>query len=536
MSTKGVIIDKATPKTGVSTSADSTIGMVLTGVATSNLLLGQTYKITSIADAKKLGLNPAYDKANGVLVYQHIKDFYDGTVNKPGSVIYLMLVAQNISLPSIIDDTGNIYAHKLLIDAKGEIKNIFFGFSPSETVATGGNILFTSVGAAGDIVKPTITVAGKVIVLCEYSVQAGDTTATLLATSVRAAINAKTYLHGFSAAGGTGNVALAAPKGYGATLNGGTVLAISITGTVAATLTQFSAGAGYVPTIVNGMDQDSFNAIAKGQALYNYAFSAAMPCNVHIEGKSFTPSSSGQDLHSLPGGLDAKNVHLIVGQDWDKADELPQYNNYAAIGKWAGMVAAREVNENPAWVQEGNLTNVVDGTWINGGFSNHSKIETFKDIWDTIDNLGYIFPLTYANSDGVYWNDDWSCAKLSRDGNGDLILVDDQGFLYESQLHLSRVADKMGRIAYATLLPYVKSTQKVDPETGKLSSGTVMYFKKIAEANVDKLMGDQISGRSVFVDPDSDLFNARTLNVSYTVQPDGSVGSILVQLALKSSI
>lgn len=109
-----------------------------------------------------------------------------------------------------------------------------------ETVATGGNVLITTPGAEGNVNK--ILIDG--VLLGSYTVESGDDAAAV-ATAMISAINALTIKHGFVAAAGApgANVALTPPAKMGASVNSATITFAS-TGTGAATLTQFSSGAG----------------------------------------------------------------------------------------------------------------------------------------------------------------------------------------------------------------------------------------------------------------------------------------------------
>ncbi len=110
------------------------------------------------------------------------------------------------------------------------------------TAATSAQVV-TGVGATGDRILYTFTDwNGTVITLADYYVVAGDTTVTLLKTSLVAAINARTYLTGFSAtSGSTGSWTLNAPKSYGTYPNTKSAT-LTITGTATATNAAFANG------------------------------------------------------------------------------------------------------------------------------------------------------------------------------------------------------------------------------------------------------------------------------------------------------
>lgn len=116
--------------------------LLTTGVAVAGkLALGTVYKLTSVNDCDALGLNAAYDTTNNVVVYQHIADFYDE--GNEGVPLYLMVVAQSVTLAQMLDDTGNIYAKKLAAEAAGTTYIMAVGFNPAtgytETMADGIN-------------------------------------------------------------------------------------------------------------------------------------------------------------------------------------------------------------------------------------------------------------------------------------------------------------------------------------------------------------------------------------------------------------
>lgn len=139
---KGVVIDRGSIGANVAGKPFKTSGLITTGVAVSGgLALGDTYKLLGVADAEALGLDADYDTTNNVVLYRHIVDFYDEAGE--GTPLYLMVLAQTVTLAQLLDDTGSIYAKKLLVDAGGEIYRLAVGFNPesgyTETATDGLN-------------------------------------------------------------------------------------------------------------------------------------------------------------------------------------------------------------------------------------------------------------------------------------------------------------------------------------------------------------------------------------------------------------
>jgi hypothetical protein len=136
MNVKGVIITKEQPELGVNLSADSASGLLANGLAVSGkLALGTAYKLTSLKDAENLGLNEAYDTANNVVVYHHIKEFYSEVGFDSGTILWLMVVAQSVGIHQMVD-VANEYAKKLLNEAEGEIFQMAIAHNP---LLTGGS-------------------------------------------------------------------------------------------------------------------------------------------------------------------------------------------------------------------------------------------------------------------------------------------------------------------------------------------------------------------------------------------------------------
>ena len=130
--------------------------------------------------------------------------------------------------------------------------NLFADANFADATAAAGAITFTvAPSASGDTVTVTaklLSLAGVVttVTLCTYTTVSGDTTATLVATHVTTAINANTYLNGYSATSALGVVAVTAPKSQG--IWGG--LSAGANAGLAVTIVQTSGTAGSVTAAI----------------------------------------------------------------------------------------------------------------------------------------------------------------------------------------------------------------------------------------------------------------------------------------------
>ena len=112
-----------------------------------------------------------------------------------------------------------------------------------ETVATGGEITVTAVGAAGDVYTVEIKSTRNPALELASVIEAAAETPTTLGDRIAAAINAGTNVHGFTASAAIGVVSLVMAPDWGAAFNGAGLSMVS-TGAGTNTLVQFTTGVG----------------------------------------------------------------------------------------------------------------------------------------------------------------------------------------------------------------------------------------------------------------------------------------------------
>jgi hypothetical protein len=96
---------------------DGVAGLVLTGIATGSLALNTPKLIFSLSDAISLGILAT---GTNISAYRHIKEFYD--LAGDGAQLYIMLVADTVTLTQMADITNATGAVKLLDAAQGRIR------------------------------------------------------------------------------------------------------------------------------------------------------------------------------------------------------------------------------------------------------------------------------------------------------------------------------------------------------------------------------------------------------------------------------
>ena len=287
---------------------------------------------------------------------------------------------------------------------------------------------------------------------------------------------------------------------------------------------------------LNGFPEDVFGSIQLGQQFYDWAFSTFRPCQVILEGRDFNVANaaSALDLRNITINdqvLEAFKVSVCIAQDWKFADELDSIRKKMAdLGTMLGSIAKKAVNENIGEVEGGNLVDVTNNKWLVAGLSNHQTVAGWDSQLEALDSKGYVFAISYTGIAGYYWNNDHTCTPIKKDK---------EGYFNEYTISYGRTHDKAVRDLRTCLLPKVKSTQPVDPNTGKLPQALVTYFERLADDDVFNTMAAEglITAGKTTVDPNSDLLiSPRELKVSFVLVPTGQIDEIKGTINLKTSI
>lgn len=120
---------------------DGTSGLIADAVAVDEkIAIGEPILLTSLAEAESKGVTKAYDLANKVMLWHHIRDFY--SMAPKGTTLYVMPVAKQTPMATVLA-TSDGAAAQLLNYAKGSIRQLALS-SMSEDFAD----LATNVAAA----------------------------------------------------------------------------------------------------------------------------------------------------------------------------------------------------------------------------------------------------------------------------------------------------------------------------------------------------------------------------------------------------
>ena len=126
----GVDIKKGQIGANTISTGDGISGLVIASPATTLLAHGQATTLYNMVDVKSKGISPEFDADNGVNLYRHIREFF--RMAGEGRELYLMLVPQDTTMVAICEDTLEVFAKRLLIEAKGSIRQIAIAVNPEQ--------------------------------------------------------------------------------------------------------------------------------------------------------------------------------------------------------------------------------------------------------------------------------------------------------------------------------------------------------------------------------------------------------------------
>ena len=258
-----------------------------------------------------------------------------------------------------------------------------------------------------------------------------------------------------------------------------------------------------------GLDADVFTALAKGQELAEYAASELYaPIFIAFEGAGYKDSASLKDLSEET----YNRCCVIIG-------DVTSGSKHAAMGTFAGRVAASAVQRNIGRVADGKLAplQMYIGT---------KTVESAKDDITTIYGKGYITPRTYVGRTGYFWTDDRMACEETDD---------------YAHLTARRTVDKAARIAYDTLLDYMLTEIETN-EDGTMQQDVLKSWQAEVESAIDtqmtakgELSSTDGSGCSCYIDPAQNVVSTSIITLTLKVRPFGYARTINVDLGFQVS-
>jgi hypothetical protein len=485
----------------------------------------------------------------------------------PGEDHYSGLIFYNDDLPDGFEDDDRI--KQIFSVEEAEALGILDTY-PDEAQSD-ANYLVTAIGANGDKLELKVTVPNiGVVSLGIYTKTSAETTTALVATAIRAVINAGTLTHGYTAGGTSSDVSITAPKGTGIKLNSGTPLSTVITGTIAGTLTQFSGGEGSLISVYHYHISEFFRINPQGvlwvgifdvpvsydfaevATMQNYADGAIRQIGVYVSDTAFATSQvnalqvqadilEGLDtplnivfgaeisgtalLSSLPslGTLADKNVSVSIAQDGGSKGYdlfLQLGKSIGCVGSILGAVSIAKVSESIAWVDKFNM---VDGEELDVlAFANGTAYKSVSAAQkEVLDNQSYCFLLKHMGQNGSFWNYAYTAIIQTSD---------------YCTVENNRTIDKAVRQIRIQLLPRFNSPLEVNAD-GTLSEDVMNDFEVLAGRPLEQMQANaELSAFAVSVNPAQNVLSTSELVISVSLVPIGVAKSIKVNIGFTVNV
>lgn len=436
-----------------------------------------------------------------------------------------------------------------------------------ETVATGGEITVTAVGAAGD--RNTVEIKSTrnpAIELCQV-IEAAAETPTTLGDRIAAAINAKTATHGFTASAAIGVVTLVMAPNWGAAFNGSGLSAVS-TGAGTSTIVQFAGGVGSDISALHytvseffrmqpkgllwigiydesggldGQDIEDIQIEADGDIrqmgiMVQTSFATgdlgiiqtavnALQVLYQFMNAIYSADQLSDTLTAAPDlrALTNDRVSACMGQDgsaegWRLVDVLDR--SMPALGTCLGTVALANVSENIGWVSK---FDIAGGEMDVLSFTTGDLLKAVSaPTLDFLENRGWIFGKKYIGKAGSFWNDSASAVSETSD------------YAY---IENGRTIDKAIRGVNVALTSYINAPLFVDAITGQLTELTISNFKNAASIPLQDMLIDQdLSGYEVVIDPDQSVLTTSKIEITVRLVPVGVARTIVVNIGYTISL
>lgn len=430
-----------------------------------------------------------------------------------------------------------------------------------ETLATGGEVDITLVGAAGDTYLVEIKSTRNPVIELANVIEAAGETVTTMAAKIADAINLNTNVHGFSATSALGVVSIAMSPNWGAAFNGAG-LSCTISGAGTSTVTQFTAGVGADNSALHytvseffriqprgvlfigiydeaaGLDGDHIKDIqnfSNGEVrqmavLLKTAWASADMATIQtaindlqVEYKYmqglYAADQLTDTITALPDlrALTNDRVSSVLamdgaGEGWRLVDVLDR--SMPAIGACLGTVALSQVNESIGWVAKFDIAGADLDTlaFVTGDLF----IAVSNNSQTVIENKGWVYAKKFQGKGGSYWNDDPTATSDTSD---------------YAQLRNGRTIDKAIRVTNIGLSDFINAPLFVDPDTGNLTELTISEFKNAAAVQLEQMVIDlELSGYEVLIDPDQDVLATSEIVLTINLLPVGAARTIIVNI------
>ena len=471
--------------------------------------------------------------------------------------------------------------------ADAETKGIDLDYS--DETAVKAIVTISGSPAAGDtlafvVTEPNPNGASTAVTLGTGTAPATPT-ATTYADACSAAINALTYVHGYTAANTAGVITLTGRAGLGISLNPAvtaTPLAITATGSATTAITQqFGTGTGgatagvyskkavwhyivseyfranptgklwvcffasvsatfaeistlqagsggecsqigvFNPTVTSA-SAFSTNMVTI-QARANDLFNAYTPAVIHYAPNIKAVSDLSTLVNQQIAGTVNKNVLPIILQDGDAVGAQLFVNSGISMTNIGCSIGTTSASAVNQDIGEIGAFNLSDGVEMNKpAFANGQLVSAIaSSLLDQLDAYRYIFATGLPRVSGTYFVNDWTAIAQTSD--------------YNRQSRM-RVINKAVTLAYIALVPLLKSQIKLN-EDGTISYEAIQAFTGAVIPVKTQMVGnDEISNMGITINPAQNIITTGKIVIGVKVQPTVTADFIEVDLSFTAKL
>lgn len=490
----------------------------------------------------------------------------------PGQDYISGLLFYSASLPSGFSSSNRIKHFFSVADAVAAgIKSDY----SDETQAT-GTFTNTVIGTNGDSV--VISVAepnGVVVPIGTYVKTAAETTTTLVAAAIAAAINAGTLVHGYKALAAVAIVTITARKGLGVFPNTGTPITavFSASATLAGTIAQFTGGVASLFAVWNYHITEYFRLRPQGNlyvGIYpvpgSYTFTEITTMQNFANGsmrqigvfKDPSAAFASADITTISGvcaslvaahkeiialyagdisgtadvstladlsALTANYCSAVIGQDGAGLGSKLYFaygKSITVLGALLGAVATAKVSQSIAWVANFNISNGTECDTI--AFANgvlFSNVSVTDSLLTAVQNLRYIFLRKFVGVAGSYFNENSTSIATTSD------------YAYIAD---NRTIQKATRGIYANVVSALNSPITLNSD-GTLSNEAIAYFTGLADGPLIQMIRDgELSGRSVSISSTQNVISTGLLVINVSLLQIATGRNIQVNIGYRVAV
>jgi hypothetical protein len=265
---------------------------------------------------------------------------------------------------------------------------------------------------------------------------------------------------------------------------------------------------GYTPTYTNaGFDKDLADAGTKAQSLTEEYADEFKPLRVILGARDFQGNVA--DLENMRERKQNRVQYIIHGI----AGSAP-LNKEAAVGRYAGRLAAISVHRNPGRVKDGDI-GLNDAYFTDGTAMENYSLSEIEQMHDN----GYVAVRKYQGKAGYYYTGSPMAVAETDDYNN---------------LPYCRVIDKAIVLAYEVYSNEILDNVEVDPDTGQLDTAFVKAFQELIDDTITEQMlnatPSEISGVTTTMDPNQNVLATGKLALTLKVVPLGFAREIRVNV------